>query len=106
MAQKKTYIYRLMIGKHGDIFEDVFMYARNQDIAIQYCKEYYKEKKYDLFRANKVGISHTLRDTEIIQGYTADKLRNSVAAQDKKFSERNMEIPQFVTAEEMEELGL
>ena len=42
MAQKKTYIYRVMIGKHGDIFEDIFMYARNADVAISYCREQFK----------------------------------------------------------------
>ena len=106
MAQKKTYIYRVMIGKHGDVFEDIFMYARNADIAEAYCKEKFKDNKYDLFRVNKVGISHILRDTEIIQGYTAEKLRNSVASQDKKFSERAIDAPTFVTKEEMEELDL
>ena len=106
MAQKKTYIYRVWLGKHGDVFEDIFMYARNQKTAIDYCKEKSKEKKYDLFRANKVGISHELRETEIIQGYTAEKLRNSLAGQDTIFSEREIESPKFISKEEMEELSL
>jgi len=92
MAQKKTYIYRILIGHKDNILVDIFMYARNSKVAVEYCKEKYREEKYDYYKAVKVGISHTLKDTEIVDDYTAVKLKHSIAAQDVKFAERNMEF--------------
>jgi hypothetical protein len=101
MAQKKTYIYRVLIGNNGNVFEDIFLYARNAKVALDFCKEIYKDKKYNYYYANKVGLSHTLRNTEIITGYSAYKLRNSIAAEDKKFSEREVAMPEFIPVSEM-----
>ena len=107
MSQKKTYIYRMLIGNNNILPEvDIFMYARNAETAKTYCKNIYKDKKYDSYTAIKVGLSRTLQDTQIMQQYEADQLRNSIASKSDKYSEREIEAPQFITKEEAGELGL
>ena len=106
MAQKKTYIYRMLIGNNGNTEIDLFMYARNSKVATDFCKELYRDKKYNFYLPIKVGLSHTLRDTQIIKDYEADKLKNSIASQSDKYSEREVEVPQFITTQEASELGL
>lgn len=106
MAQKKTYIYRMLIGHDGNTEVDIFMYARNSEIALSYCKEKYREQKYNYFKPIKVGLSHTLKETQIVSDYEAEKLKNSIASKGDKYSEKETEAPQFITKEEAGELGL
>ena len=104
MAQKKTYIYRMMIGHNDKVEVDLFMYARNADDAKVFCKTLYKDKKYDAYKAIKVGLSHALKETQIIQDYEAEKLRNSIASQSDKYREIETEAPTFITKEEAGDL--
>lgn len=106
MSQKKTYVYRLLIGNNDNVEVDCFMYARNAGRAIDYCKELYKDKKYNSYQAIKVGISHSLQETQILSNYEAEKLRNAGAEKGEKFSEREIETPRFVSKEEAKEFGL
>lgn len=106
MAQKKTYIYRMLIGNNDNTEIDTFCMARNAGIAIDFCKEKYKDKKYNSYQAIKVGISHTLQDTQILEPAEAEKLRRAGATRSEKYSEREIEEPRFVTKEEAGELGL
>ena len=101
MAQKKTYIYWVHAGYNNEKVDDFFMYARNRTVAIDYCKEYYKDKKYSFYKTIKIGLSHVLRDTVIIEGYEAEKLRQAIAERGEKFSEREVQMPEFVKAEDM-----
>ena len=106
MAQKKTYVYRLLIGHDSNVEVDCFMYARNAGQAIDFCKELYKDKKYNSYQAIKVGLSHTLQETQVLSNYEADQLRKAGAEKGDKFSEREIEKPQFISKEEAKELGL
>lgn len=49
LAAKSTYIYKVMMGKHGDISETKYCYARNSDTAKKYYKQKFKDKNYDTF---------------------------------------------------------
>lgn len=102
MARKQTYIYRVLIGHEGNTEIDNFMYARNAEDAKEFCKELYRDKKFNYYKAIKVGVSHFLRDTQIIKGYEADKLKNSIASQGDKYAEKIIEAPQFISKEEAE----
>ena len=110
MAQKKTYIYRVLIGNADnngvDVYVDTYMYARNSKDAVAFCKNQYRDKKYNSYQTIKVGVSHNLRETQIVSEYEAEKLKNSIASQSDKYSEREMEAPKFITIEEAGELNL
>lgn len=88
MAKKKTYIYHMLIGNNGNVVEDFFMLARNKDRAIDFCQNEFKDKKYNFYRVIKVGVSHTLQDTQIISEYEAERLRQAGAAESDFYSER------------------
>ena len=96
----------MLIGHDDRVEVDIFMYARNAGIATEYCKEIYKEKKYNSYQAIKVGLSHTLVDTQILQKDEADQLRQAGGDRGEKYSEREIETPRFVTKQEAEEMGL
>ena len=104
MAQKKTYIYRVLIGYNGNTEVDIFMYARNEKTALDYCKQLYKDKKYNYYKPIKVGISLWLRDTGIVTAKEDEQLRNSVASIGETYYEREIEMPKFITKEEAGEL--
>lgn len=106
MAKKKTYIYRILAGNNDNIEVDVFMFARNAYIATEFCKNLYKEKKYNTYKAIKVGVSHKLRDTQIVCDADDERLRNSIASQGDRYKEIEVEAPTFITKEEAGELGL
>lgn len=52
-----TYIYRMEIGRSGNMLITEWVYARNAKEAKAYCKKLMKlqEEKYDWFHAVKVG---------------------------------------------------
>ena len=106
MAQKKTFIYRMKIGYNDKVIVDVFMYARNKETAIDFCKELYKEYKYNKFKAIKVGVSLWLRDTGIVTAEEDKKLRNSVASMSDTYYEKETEMPKYITKEEAGDLKL
>ena len=106
MAQKKTYLYRMLIGHNEKTEVDIFMYARNKETAIDYCKELYRDKKYNHYQPIKVGVSLHLRDTGIVSNYEDQKLRNSIAVQGESYSEREVVLPKFITKEEAGDLNL
>ena len=104
MAQKKTYIYRVLIGYNGNTDVDIFMYARNKETALDYCKQLYKDKKYNYYKPIKVGVSLWLRDTGTVTAKEDELLRNSVASMGETYYEREIEMPKFITKEEAGEL--
>ena len=106
MAQKKTYLYRMLIGYNDKNEVDIFMYARNKETAINYCKELYRDKKYNHYQAIKVGVSLHLRDTGLVSDYEDNKLRHSVAVQGESYSEREVVLPKYITKEEAGDLKL
>ena len=89
MAQKKTYIYRIRIGNNGKAEHDFFMFARNGDVAIQYCQNIYRDKHYNFYKATKVGISHTLQETGIISDFEAKQMIDAGATRSEAYAERN-----------------
>ena len=106
MAKKKTYIYHMLIGHNGNIEVDTFMFARNADVAKEFCKELYRDKKYNFYKAIKVGQSYTLKDTQIVSDYEKEKLVNSIASQSDRYREIEPEAPKFITKEEAGELNV
>lgn len=101
---KKTYVYHMLIGHNNKTELDFFMYARNATFALEYCKDLYREKKYNFYKAIKVGISHKERTTQIIPEEDAVKIRQAGADEIKKFSERQIDAPQFISKEEAGDL--
>ena len=88
MSNKQTYIYRMKIGYYPDFEQDIFMYARNSKTAEEYCKEVFREKHYNNYKAIKVGISHTLRETGFISDFEAQQLIMAGAKRAEFYSER------------------
>ena len=103
---KKTYIYRVIIGHNGNHVMDVFMYARNIKVALDFCKEYYRDKRYNYFNPIKVGVSLYNRDTGLVSKEEDKKLRDSIAAIGDSYREREVVLPKFITKEEAGDLGL
>lgn len=106
MSHKKTYIYHMQIGHDDKVEVDCFMAAGNAGIAVDFCKELYRDKKYNSYRANKVGVYHEKMETRILDAGTEYKLRQAGADKGEKYSEREIERPRFVTKEEAGEIGL
>lgn len=75
MAKKKTYIYHVLIGNNGVTEIDTFILARNSKVGEAFCKETYKDKKYNTYKFIKVGISHEDEGTQILSADLAQKLR-------------------------------
>ena len=58
MAKKHMYIYRLESGYNRKKPEAIeFFYAPNAKRLIQYAQQFYKDKKYNKFKAVKIGLS-------------------------------------------------
>jgi len=76
MAKKKTYIYHVLIGKNSVTEIDTFMFARNANDGEQFCKNLYKDKRYDSYKLIKVGKTHALEDTQILPDHLIEALRN------------------------------
>ena len=106
MSQKKTYIYHMLIGHDNKTEVDIFCYANNAGLAVEYCKELYKDKKYNSYQAKKVGVSLYPRETQIVSDGDAMKLRKAGADKDVQFSEREIERPTFIKKEDAKELNL
>ena len=96
----------MLIGNNDDIDIDVYMYARNADVEKEFCKKIYKEKKYNTYKAIKVGMTLTLKDTQIVTDYESDKLKSSTASLSDSYCEREAEQPIFITKEEAGELDI
>lgn len=75
MARKKLYIYHALIGNNSVTEVDTFILARNSKVAEAFCKELYKDKKYNTYRFIKVGISHDNEETQILPQDLIQKLR-------------------------------
>ena len=75
MARKKTYIYHVLAGNNGVTEIDTFILARNAKVGENFCKEQYKDKKYNTYKFIKVGISHEDEETQILSEDLAQKLR-------------------------------
>lgn len=93
MAQKKTYIYRMQIGKAGEVKLERFLWARNSTIAKDFCKEFYRAEKYDLYKPIKVGQSRHLRETGFIPDDEVQHMKNAGATRSEQYSERIMGLP-------------
>ena len=78
----------MLIGNNGNVTEDFFMLARNKDRAIEFCQDLYRDKKYNFYKVIKVGVSHTLQDTQIISDYEAERLRAAGADKSDFYSEQ------------------
>ncbi len=103
MARKKTYIYRMLIGNNEEIEVNIYVYARNANTACDFCRRIYSDKKYNTYKAIKVGLSHIIRETQVVSEYETQKLNNSIASKGDKYSEREVKVPEFITKEEMSE---
>ncbi len=104
MAKSKSYIYHMLIGNNDNTEIDCFVTARNCGVAIEYCKDLYREKKYNSYQAIKVGIFHTPQETRILDKEDEMKLRKAGADKKAFFSEREIEIPKFIPKDKAEEL--
>ena len=103
---KTTYLYRMLIGHNDNVEIDIFMYARNSKTAIEYCKELYRDKKYNHYRPIKVGVSLYVRDTGLVSKEDDEKLRDSIAVMGERYSEREVVLPKYITKEEAGDLNL
>ncbi len=102
---RKTYIYHMVIGNDNRSEVDCFMAAPNAGVAVDFCKEKYRDKKYNSYRATKVGISHYPRETQILSAGDEMRLRKAGMDKENKYSEIEIELPRFV-AKNMEEIDL
>ena len=90
MAEKKTYIYKVSMSRNNGPEKTVHLYARNAGIAVEFCKEAYKDKKYDAFKAVKKGES-VLRETAFLTSEEERKLQ-SLQPEADAYAERRKEV--------------
>ena len=64
MAGRNTYLYKISMGKNGQIKEIAFAYGRNKKAVIKGYQEIFKEKKYDKFDAVMFGEADIKRHPE------------------------------------------
>lgn len=102
---RKTYIYHMVIGHDDKPEVDCFMASANAGEAVDFCKEKYRDKKYNSYQATKVGVSLYPRETQILSAADEMKLRKAGMDKETKYSEREIELPRFV-AKDMEDLSL
>ena len=82
MAVKKMYIYRLESGydkKEPEAIE--FFYAPNAKRLIQYAQTFYKDKKYNKFKAVKVGTKKEKDTIRLISDFEAWYLKQNCMAE-------------------------
>lgn len=103
---KKTYLYRMLIGNNGNADVDIFLYARNSKVATEFCKELYRSKKYNYYKAIKVGISLKVKETGLVTKEEDEKLRKTIAVSSNIYSEREVTLPTFISKEEAGDLNI
>jgi len=85
---RTTYIYRLEAGysykKDPEVIE--FFYAPNSKRLIKYAQNMFKDKKYNLFKTIKVGISKTKEEMRMISDFESWQLKQTMTAD--AYSER------------------
>ena len=82
MAKKHMYIYRLESGYDKKPPEAIeFFYAQNAKKLIQYAQQFYKENKYNKFKAIKVGITKNPEKMRLISDFESWYLRQNAMAE-------------------------
>ena len=79
---KHIYIYRLESGydkKEPEAIE--FFYAPNAKRLIQYAQQFYKDKKYNKFKAVKVGMTKEKESIRLISDFEAWYLKQNCMAE-------------------------
>ena len=79
---KITYIYRLEAGyshkKEPEVIE--FFYAPNSKRLIQYAQNMYREKKYNMYKPVKIGISKDEHEMRMISDFESWSLKQNYMA--------------------------
>jgi len=101
----KTYIYHVLIGHAGKTETDAFIFARNAKEGRRFCNERFRNKHYDYYKFVKIGASFYPRETQFVSKEDEEKMRKYIKSDDDVYSER-IDIPEFVSADEMKELKL
>lgn len=94
----------MFIGKNDNVETDVFLFARNSKTAVDYCRELYKDKKYNSYKPIKVGVSLYPRETGLVSAEDDKKLRSTIAVKGDAYSEREVVLPKYITKEEAGDL--
>ena len=82
MAKKRMYIYRLESGYDKRDPEAIeFFYAPNAKRLIQYAQSFYKDRKYNKFKAVKVGITKNPEEMRLISDFESWYLRQNAMAE-------------------------
>lgn len=58
MANKSTYMYKIMMGHNGSIERTEYCYARNSSTALYEYQQKFKNEKYDTFKAVAFGMTN------------------------------------------------
>lgn len=79
---KHTYIYRLEAGyshkKDPEVIE--FFYAPNSKRLIKYAQNIYHDRKYNLYRTIKVGLSKNYEEMRMISDLESWQLKQTMTA--------------------------
>ena len=107
MAQKTTYLYKVLIEKNGLYQKTEYCYARNARQAIDELKVLYKSEKYDNYKAIMFGnadIKHHPGFERMSWDEVKYIMDNNIAT-GEAYSNRKNRIPEgakFVTPDQLE----
>ena len=96
MGAKRTFIYRIEMGYHPDVKEIAFCYARNSDFAVDNMKLIFKDRRYNMFKAYKLGETDYKKHPgpfEVLPKDEEDYLRKIRSTVGEEYAERRYNIP-------------
>lgn len=99
MSAKRTFIYRVEMGKFPEVKEIAFCYARNKDYAVDNMKVIFKDRHYDMFRAYKLGETDYIRHPgpfEVLPKDEEEFLRRTKSTVGEEYAERRRNIPRIL----------
>ena len=91
MATKATFIYRVEIGHHPNVEQVEFCYARNSEHAVDHFREQFKDRRFDLYKAYKVGEADYRKHPDPFETMPLDEewvMRRTKATVGEEYAER------------------
>lgn len=96
MSAKRTFIYRMEMGQYPDVAEIAFCYARNSDIATENMKIIFMDRRYNMFKAYKLGETDYKKHPgpfEVVPKDEEEYLRKIRSTVGEEYAERRHNIP-------------
>lgn len=96
MGAKRTFIYRVEMGHYPNVEEIAFCYARNKDFVVNSMRVIFKDRRYDMFKAYKLGETDYRKHPgpfEVLPKDEEEYLRRTKSTVGEEYAERRRDIP-------------